>query len=271
VTNPNQAFARDGAAARQYAACVVPYLLGPWIPDLISWADLQKGDRVLDLACGTGAVTRAAAAMLGSSGRVTGLDISSEMLDVAKQTLFTIVPAIQWQLGDAGSMPFVDATFDVVLCQQGLQFFTDRRLAVAEIRRVLAPRGRFVSAVWSRIENNPYYWAVAAAADRHLGEEAGRQFRSSFALGEPSEFRSALNHSVFKSVEIRTVAKRLKLPPLPELIPQHFAGTLLANLFASTAGPSRAALITDVVRRLRINEPENATVLRLEVHLALAQ
>ena len=84
MTAPNQAFRLDGAAALQYATCVVPYLLGPWIPDLIRCASLRIGDRVLDVACGTGAVTRAPAAKVGFSGSAVGLNISPEMLGVAQ-------------------------------------------------------------------------------------------------------------------------------------------------------------------------------------------
>jgi ubiquinone/menaquinone biosynthesis C-methylase UbiE len=255
----------------QYEACVVPYLLGPWIPDLIRCARLQIGDRVLDVACGTGAVTRAAAAKVGSSGSVVGLDISPEMLGVARQTSKTVVPTIQWRLGDAGSMPFADSSFDVVLCHQGLQFFTDRRRAVEDFRRVLSPHGRVAAVVWSGIENNPYCLAVARAAGRHLGEDVGRQFRTAFALSELSELRSILVHPGFKSVEVQSLTKKLKLPPLRKFIPLHFASTSLATIFASTDRETRAAVIADVASQLQIDEPSSEAVFPFEVNLGLAQ
>lgn len=127
MTEPGHRFRRDAGAASRYESCIVRYLLGPWIHDLIGRASLQLGSRVLDVACGTGAVTRAAAVTVGPSGTVVGLDRSPEMLTVARKVAGESVPTIQWELGDAANLPFADSSLDVVLCQQGLQFFAATR------------------------------------------------------------------------------------------------------------------------------------------------
>ena len=271
MTEPGHQFRRDQAAAWQFQNCVVPYFLGPWIPDLLGCAGLQKGDRVLDVACGTGAVTRAIAEKVGSSGHVAGLDMSPEMVAVAEQVSGKLVPAIEWHIGDAARLPFADSSFDAVLCQQGLQFFTDRRGAVQEFRRVLSPSGKVAVAVWSKLENNIYFQAVVRAATRYLGEEVGRQFHTSFSFGKPAELRMLLLNAGFKSVEARSLTKTMTLPPLEEFLPRHLASTSMASIFASIDSETLAAFIADVARELQIEDTARESAFSFEVNLGRAQ
>lgn len=271
MTESKQEFRRDQAAALQFQNCVVPHFLGPWIPDLIGYAGLQKGDRVLDVACGTGAVTRAIAEKIGSSGSVAGLDMSPEMVAVAKQVTGSPVPAIEWHIGDAASLPFADSSFDVVLCQQGLQFFTDRPGAVREFRRVLSPSGKMAVAVWSKLENNLYFQAVIKTATRYLGEEVGRQFHTSFSLAEPAELRTLLLGAGFKSVEVKSLARTMTLPPLEEFLPRHLASTSLASIFASIDSETQAGIFAGVARELRIEDTARESAFSFEVNLGRAE
>ncbi|MCO5108730.1 MAG: class I SAM-dependent methyltransferase [Burkholderiaceae bacterium] len=106
-----------------YERCLVGPLFRPWAETILDDVDLAPGDRVLDVACGTGIVARLARERLGEAGRVVGVDISPAMLAVAR----TAAPAIDWREGDACALPLRDAEkFDVVVCQQGLQFFPDK-------------------------------------------------------------------------------------------------------------------------------------------------
>lgn len=271
LTETPHRFTRDHEAAAKYESCIVPYLLGPWIPDLIGWASLRPGSRVLDVACGTGAVARAAAITVGPLGTVVGLDISPEMLAVAQKTSGKNVPTIQWQVGDAASLPFADSSFDVVLCQQGLQFFTARQAVVKEFGRVVSPAGKVAVAVWSEIAKNPYCLAVARAARRRVGAEVGRHFQTPFALGELDELRTLLTHTGCNSVEVRSVPKILKLPPPSEFIPRHFAGTSLAGVFFSADAETQAAVIADMASELQIDESASEVTLPFEMNLGLTQ
>lgn len=268
MTAPAEAWSRGPAAALQYQNCVVRFLLGPWIPELIRSVAPAPGERVLDLACGTGAVTRAAAQCVGVTGTVCGLDLDPTMLAVAREFSHDTATNIQWELGDAVCLPFANARFDVVLCQQGLQFFSDRVATLREIRRVLSSRGRAALAVWGRIEKNPYSLAIAKAAGRRIGDDVGQQLRTPFALGVATEFRNLLASAGFKAVQLRLVSMKLNLPPLTEFIQEHLAATSLAPVFASMDPKTRSAMIAEIVSELRCS-PAQGVQLPFEIQLAV--
>jgi ubiquinone/menaquinone biosynthesis C-methylase UbiE len=116
---------------------------------------------VLDVACGTGIVARLAADRVSPGGSVTGLDLNPGMLSVARSFSPTLDVGLEWREGSAMALPFANASFNVVLCQQGLQFFPDRLAALREMHRVLAPNGRLGLSVRRPIQQNPYMAAMA--------------------------------------------------------------------------------------------------------------
>ena len=116
-----------GNVPENYERYLVPSIFGPWAKDLVEIAGLKPGERVLDIACGTGIVARTAALTLGRGDGIIGLDVSGPMLAAARSAAAAEGLSIEWQEGSAVKLPLIDATCDVVLCQQGLQFFpTDR-------------------------------------------------------------------------------------------------------------------------------------------------
>src|SRR5262249_55468231 len=119
------------AAATAYEALFIPGLFGPWAPVVADLARIKSGDRVLDIACGTGVLAREAAARTGPTGHVAGLDPHAGMLAVARD----LSPAIDWRDGTAEALPFPDRSFEVVVSQFGLMFFTDRDKAIREMLR----------------------------------------------------------------------------------------------------------------------------------------
>jgi ubiquinone/menaquinone biosynthesis C-methylase UbiE len=123
------------------------HILRPWAQLLVDAAAVAKGERVLDLACGTGLVARVAAQRVGPKGHVIGIDLNPAMIGVAQ----SLPPAdIEWREGSALAIPLPDESVVVVLCQQGLQFFPDKALALREMQRVLVRGGRVALSVWSR-------------------------------------------------------------------------------------------------------------------------
>ena len=132
---------------------------------------LSPSERVLDVACGTGVVARLAAARVGGSGNVVGLDLNPGMLavaaSIAPETPATSAP-ITWREASATKMPFTDASFDIVYCQLGLQFFPDRSAALREMHRVLVSEGRLGLMVWRGIEHSPGFRVLADALGRHV-------------------------------------------------------------------------------------------------------
>ncbi|HLL50277.1 MAG TPA: methyltransferase domain-containing protein, partial [Thermomicrobiales bacterium] len=139
--NDHEPWQLTGNAAELYERYLVPTITGVWAADLVRRAALQPGERVLDVACGTGIVARLAAEQVGAQGVVVGLDLNTAMLDVARALPSPAGAPITWTEASVLAMPFPDATFDVVVCQLGLQFFPDRPQALQEMRRVLVSRG----------------------------------------------------------------------------------------------------------------------------------
>ncbi len=115
----------------------------PWVRRLVDVAALQAAEHVLDVACGTGFVARFAAQRVGTVGRVVGVDLNASMIEAARAASGRdAATTVEWRTGDAAALPFESGIFDVVLCQQGVQFFPDRLLALREMRRVLRLEGR---------------------------------------------------------------------------------------------------------------------------------
>ncbi len=174
---------RELPPAKIYDEKFVPALFGQWGPIVSEAAGLAAGQRVLDVACGTGALTLAAAAIVGPEGRVAGLDANPEMLAVAREKSQTI----DWREGRAENLPFEDASFDAAVSQFGLMFFDDRPRALSEMMRVLKPGGRLAVAVCGAVERSPGYAAFAKLLDRLFGEEVGNAFRAPFVLGDADD------------------------------------------------------------------------------------
>jgi ubiquinone/menaquinone biosynthesis C-methylase UbiE len=186
-------------SAEAYHDFVVHWQFRPWTAVLLAEAALRSGERVLDLATGTGIVAHEVAPLVGTHGQVVAVDVNPAMLTVAQTVQAPPGAVIQWYEGDASHLPLPDTSIDVVLCQQGLQYFPDRPTAAAEVRRVLAPGGRAVFAVWRSLEHNPVQMALNAAAQRRLGVPA---MAMPFSLGDAGAVQTLFELAGFAEVAI---------------------------------------------------------------------
>lgn len=143
----------------------MPALFEQWVEKVLDAVQIRLEEKVLDVACGTGVPARNAIARVGSSGIVAGIDPDPGILTVADR----LSPTVDWRQGTAESLPYPDASFDAVVSQFGLMFFTDRQRALQEMVRVLRPRGRVAVAVWDSLENVPAYATEVSAARSHGG------------------------------------------------------------------------------------------------------
>jgi SAM-dependent methyltransferase len=189
-----------GGGAEIYETVFVPALMGEWASRGVALANLRPGERVLDVASGTGALTRLAAKSAGPNGRVVGLDLSPDMLDVAR----TIAPEataapIEWREGDVGALPFADDSFDAVFCAFGLMFFPDRIGALKEMVRVLRPDGRVTLMVWGSMSKCPGQLAMKESWTRHFGADAAGLFDRQHSLGDPIAVRSLIDDAGFRN------------------------------------------------------------------------
>ena len=234
----------DGSAPELYERYLVPAITSVWAADLIDRARPRTGDRALDIACGTGAVTRLVAKRMGT-GRVVGLDFNAGMLGVARRASTTGVP-IEWFEGSALSLPFGDEFFDVVLCQLGLQFFPDRPLALREMRRVLAPTGRVALSVYSAIERTPAAYAFVRALDRNLGPDASKIKRAEHIFLQPSDLGSLMMGAGFEHVDVNTVTKRITFPSVFDYVRFQLIATPMASLLGGRSEAEREAAIEGI-------------------------
>ena len=223
----------EGSAAEVYERYLVPAVTLPWAADLLERVGVESGDRVLDVACGTGAVARVAAEHVGDAGRVVGLDINPGMI-VAARSLEPSPGAapIEWREGSALSLPFERGEFGVVLCQLGLQFFPDRSAALREMRRVLMPGGRIGASVYTAIERNPATHALSTVLDRHLGQSASLAKRSEHSLADREELSALFTAAGFAGVRIETATLTVRFATAEEYVHVQFAATPLAALVA---------------------------------------
>lgn len=171
--------------AEIYDEKFVPALFGQWGPVVASAAGIAPRQAVLDVACGTGVLALAVAAVVGPAGRVVGLDANPGMLAVARRKSGDI----DWREGAAENLPFDDASFDAVVSQFGFMFFADRPQALSEMMRVLKPGGRLAVAVCGALEHSPGYAAFARLLDGLFGEEVGNAFRAPFVLGRAEDLK----------------------------------------------------------------------------------
>lgn len=172
--------------AEVYEELFVPALFRQWGDRVADAARIEPGQRVLDVACGTGVLACAAAERAGPRGSVVGLDPNAGMLAVAR----TKSHRIEWREGRAESLPFEDDSFDAVVSQFGLMFFEDRIAALREMMRVLRPGGRLAVAVCDAVERSPGYGALAALLQRLFGAAVANAFRAAFVLGDTQRLLS---------------------------------------------------------------------------------
>jgi len=188
---------------------MVPVLFAPWAAHLVQTANPRPGERVLDVACGTGVVARHIAPRIGSQGRIAGLDLNPHMLTVARAAAGREGLAIEWHEGRAEELPFPDGGFDLVMCQFALMFFADRHAALAEMHRVLAGDGRLALSVWQGLARHPFYQTLDEVIEKHLGTSS---LRDIFILGDAGELRTLLSDAGFRHVEIEPVSMTARFP-----------------------------------------------------------
>ena len=166
----------DTSAAEVYDSLFVPALFGRFSARVLEVADPHAGEDVVDVACGTGALTHLLRER--TSGRVVGVDLNPAMLEVAGRR----GPDIDWIEADAAALPFDDGAFGLATCQFGLMFFPEPALCLAEMARVA--RGGTL-AVWDVIDRSPGYLAMRELFRDELGDEAASSLDAPFALGAP--------------------------------------------------------------------------------------
>jgi SAM-dependent methyltransferase len=251
-------------AAEVYEQFYIPALFREWTAPMVEAARVEAGQRVLDVACGTGILARALAERVGPRGAVVGLDVNPAMLDVARR----VAPGIEWRQGEAERLPFPDKSFDAALCQFGLMFFRDRHAAIREMMRVVRPGGRVAVAVWDTLERTPGYAAVVALLARLFGEETAGALRAPFVLGDTRALRSLFAEAGAPDVAVATRTGTGRFPSIRAWVHADVKGWTAADLI-DEAGYDR--LLAEAERELRrFATPDGSVALAMPGHIAAA-
>ncbi len=248
----------------------VPALMGACAEDLVDAACLQAGENVLDVACGTGVVVRAVALRANSQNSITGTDINDVMVSTAQRDANSKgLQNIKWHIADATDMPFNNAIFDVVLCQQGLQFMPNCLAAMCEIKRVLAPGGRFVASVWK--SGSPFGIALRKALDTQFGEGTTSNWDASISLGDRFKLRAIAKEAGFTDYHISYDVKIGRHHAPEEFVSGVIKTTSLAEEFANLAVIDQEKLTRSVVSALEYYMDDNGLAYPAECHTLIAR
>lgn len=259
-----------GSGAEIYETVFVPAMMGEWAPKAMALANPQSGERVLDIACGTGVVTRLVAKSIRSNGRVVGLDLNPDMLAVARK--ITINPSstapIEWREGDASTLPFENETFDVIFCAFGLMSFPDRVGALKEMHRVLMPNGRLAVLVWGSISKCPGQTAMKESWERHSGtDNPGLVVQTRMhSLSDPETVLSLVHDAGFRDASVQTAMGAVRLPS-----PEHLVRSFGAMTGIQADEKTRTIVIDEVSVSLQAYVGAEGLVYPIEAILASAR
>ena len=252
-----------------YERWLVRPLFLPWAEITLDELGLSPGDRVLDLACGTGIVARLAKERLGDTGYVVGVDISPDMLAVAR----VVAPGVDWREGSASALPLGDGEqFDVFVCQQGLQFFPDKPAAAAEMRRALVTRGRLAVATWRSDDEIPFFRELRRVAERHLGAIADQRY----GFGDAAPLEKLLTDAGFNDIRARTIARTIRFndgAKFLQLNTMAFVGMSAAGKAMDNHERTRVidAIVSDSAPVLQRYTDASGLVFELSTNLATAR
>ena len=189
MTIIDSGFQLKGVGPEAYERYMVPIHCVALAEDLLDRVNARPREHVLDVACGTGIVSRHAAQRVGPLGQVTGVELNSAMLEVARQAA-SYSDQIEFLEGDALKLPLPDGQFDVVVCQQAIMFIPDREQAVREMHRALKPGGRVGLNVFRTPEFVPSFGYLIEALKKHAGAEIADFMRAPFVMESVEQMRS---------------------------------------------------------------------------------
>lgn len=232
--------------AQTYEDYFVPAMFRQWTNVLLQHANLQRGEWVLDVACGTGIVTRHVAPLVGAGGHVVGVDVNPGMLAVARSLPPAKGATIDWQQGNAVSLLYPDGVFDVVLCQHGLQFIAQRDQAITEMRRVLSPGGRAAVIVLQSLELHPLFEAMLEAVAHHLSLSVA-EVTTPFSLPDENELGELFRALGFARVSVLSESMTASFPdPTRFVALSVMSSSAAVPAFAQLSESDRTALIEKV-------------------------
>jgi SAM-dependent methyltransferase len=251
-------------AAEVYESCFVPAIFGAWAGAVADAAGIRTGNRVLDVGCGTGVLAREALRRVGQAGQVVGLDLNEGMLAVAARA----EPKIEWRHGDAASLPFEDASFDVVVSQFALMYFLDRVVSLSQMWRTLAPGGRLAVAVWAPIDQARGYQILVETAARQCGGEAAGVLAAPFVLGDQAKLAKLFVDTGISGANVTLHEGSIRFPSVKEFIRIEVKGSPLADMLSDDVMETLAAESEHALAEFVV--PSGEIIMPMHAHIVTA-
>ena len=233
-----------GSIPEYYDKGLGPVLFEPYARDLVARIDGRAGMRVLEIAAGTGIVTRRLRERLPGNATLVATDLNQAMLDLARARLEGVT-GIEYRVADAQELPFPDASFDAVVCQFGIMFVPDKDKAAREAFRVLAPGGRLLLNSWDAIERNAFMRVAHETITALYPDDPPQFYKVPFGYADPVEIQNLLGRTGFKDVKVENVKVEARAPEA-----RLFARGLVDGNPVSLAIQERGGTLPPVVDKL---------------------
>ena len=260
----------SSSVATAYDTVLVPLIFEPWAESLLAGLSDWEGHTVLDLATGTGIVAQLAARRVGADGRVMGTDLNAEMLTQARRRCAETTPAVEFSEATGPAIAAADESIDIVLCQQGFQFFADLTASAREIRRVLRPGGRLVASTWAPANECAFFgWICRALAE--IGEpEIEAVMRLPFDHMPPKRLLSRCVDAGFADASVERQSIPLVMPGGARAVLQAVYATPIGPPLEGLSAAKRDSFEAAFLRIVESERVDKATLGDLTAHLLRA-
>ena len=240
-------------------------IMEPWTDDLIRSANCRDGDRVLDVACGTGVVSNRISLVTTKHCSITGIDVNEGMLNVARRN-----PQMTWHLGSATELPFEADSFEVVICQQGLQYFPDRPTAMREMARVLVPNGRLALNVWGALDRQPGLLAIVETVGEFLGQDSQAALAMAYSLNTRQELHRLAGDTKLRNVHVRFEHRTMRYPNAADYVAGFMGATPVTAQFLAQSEDRQRAFIARAAEQLSTYMDDAGLAITWENHFLTA-
>lgn len=268
--NTADGFYLSKEAAEGYEQQKVPSLFGPIARATLDVVSLPEGAQIIDVACGTGIISKVAAERLTGQGRIVGTDLNPAMIEVACRTMPATRHRIEWFTCDATELPFENGEFDTAFCQQGLQFFPDKPKALSEIRRVLVTNGRLFLTCWKSV--SPLFQAASDSLRYRIGNEIAEQALRPYAFRDCGVISSLLKNAGFEVNEVSTlVVDRHLTPPARRAVRAELLAQPYEQALRASGDATIDAVVEDIIVSLKNYSNGQTITVPSEAHLFWAR
>ena len=231
-----------GSVPENYDRYLGPALFEPYASDMVERLNISAGASVLELACGTGIVTRRLRDRLPPGVHLVATDLNEAMMTYAARK-FRPDEAVQWKQADATNLPFPDESFNAVVCQFGLMFVPDKERAIREAYRVLNPGGTFLFSVWDAIEQNDLAYIAHTTISTFFDHDPPNFYEVPFCLHDPEAIRSLLTKAGFRDIKLSL----LTLPSISPTASEAAKGLIEGNPVVVAINERRPADVSKIV------------------------